>query len=242
MTNNRTSLRNRVRSYLERRLDVPTIPSALDRLLGGGFAPRLVFDIGAYHGEFADLCLQRWPTADVSCFEPAAKEAQYLIQRFGIDERVRVFSTLVGARERTDVILHLNDTGSSVLADHSGVQRPTQACTMRTVDAVVVEEHADRAPDLLKIDVQGYELDVLEGAEHSLARISAILVETNLIDVYEGAALLPKLMAWLDARGWVPYDVCGLIRRPLDRALWQADFVFVQREHELRRDKRWGVK
>lgn len=46
---------------------------------------------------------------------------------------------------------------------------------------------------------------------------------------------------WLGARDWVAYDVCGLTRRPLDNALWQADLIFVPRTSELRADKRWAA-
>jgi hypothetical protein len=41
--------------------------------------------------------------------------------------------------------------------------------------------------------------------------------------------------------GFVAYDICGLARRPLDQALWQADFIFVPRASSLRSDKRWQL-
>jgi hypothetical protein len=47
------------------------------------------------------------------------------------------------------------------------------------------------------------------------------------------------LIAWLNERDWVAYDICGLTRRPLDQALWQADLIFVPRNSPLRADKRW---
>jgi hypothetical protein len=40
-------------------------------------------------------------------------------------------------------------------------------------------------------------------------------------------------------RDWIAYNICGLTRRPLDRALRQADFIFVARDSELRQNKRW---
>lgn len=110
---------------------------------------------------------------------------------------------------------------------------------MRTVDQIVKENQHARVPDLLKIDVQGYELEVLKGAEKSLPEISAILAEVNFLDIHQNVPLLSDMVAWLDARGWVAYDVCGLTRRPLDHALWQADLIFIQRASALRADKRW---
>ena len=45
---------------------------------------------------------------------------------------------------------------------------------------------------------------------------------------------------WLAERGWVAFDICGLTRRPLDDALWQADMLFAPGTSELRRDKKWA--
>ena len=53
--------------------------------------------------------------------------------------------------------------------------------------------------------------------------------------------LLADAIAWLNDRDWVAYDICGLTRRPLDRTLWQADFIFVPRNSPLRTDKRWAA-
>lgn len=101
------------------------------------------------------------------------------------------------------------------------------------------EHFSDRSPDLLKLDVQGYELEVLKGAEQSLPHIRVILAEVNLLDIHQNVPLLAEIVSWLNERDWVAYDICGLTRRPLDRALWQADFIFVPRHSPLRTDKRW---
>jgi hypothetical protein len=45
------------------------------------------------------------------------------------------------------------------------------------------------------------------------------------------------MTGWLFQRGFVAYDICGLTRRPLDDALWQADMVFVRQDDVLRADK-----
>jgi hypothetical protein len=111
---------------------------------------------------------------------------------------------------------------------------------MRTVDDVVEKECGGRPPELLKIDVQGYELWVLKGAAESLQGIKVVLLEINVLDIYTGVPLFHEVVSWLRERGWVAYDICGLIRRPLDQALWQADMIFVPLESPLRSDKRWA--
>jgi len=110
---------------------------------------------------------------------------------------------------------------------------------MQTLDKIVEENFHGNPPDLLKIDVQGYELEVLKGAEKSLSQIQVLLLEVNLLDIHQNVPLLAEVVAWLNDRNWVAYDICGLIYRPLDRALWQADFIFLPRNSSLRSNKRW---
>jgi hypothetical protein len=92
-------------------------------------------------------------------------------------------------------------------------------------------------PDLLKLDVQGYELWVLKGAEESLPGIRVILAEVNRLDIHKGVPLLHEMTGWLFQRGYGAHDICGLTRRPLDDALWQVDTIFVRRDDALRAEK-----
>lgn len=233
-------MRKRIRTLLARRLGVPEIPFALDRLLAQGFAPRLVFDVGAYRGEFAAACLARWPRAEIACFEAQAARVSDLRRLQEQQRGLRVFPVLLGAAAREAVGLHEAETASSVLPEADGPEHPLVAHPMRTVDDVVRSDFAGRAPDLLKLDVQGYELEVLRGAEESLSGVGAVLAELNLLDIHAGVPLFAELIRWLDDRGFVAFDLCGLTRRPLDQALWQTDMIFVPRESPLRADKRWG--
>ena len=82
---------------------------------------------------------------------------------------------------------------------------------------------------------------MLKGAERSLPTIEIILAETNLLDIHQDVPLLADIIAWLQARAFVAYDICGLTRRPLDDALWQADVLFVRADSRFRRDKRWAA-
>lgn len=236
-----TWLRRRLRAALHERFDVPGIPRSLDRLKRNGLMPKTIFDVGAYRGDFARDCLLRWPEATIACFEPQQQAGDRLralaAQAQG---RIRVFPVLLGARPRKDVILHEAETASSVLAETAGPRHPTTRHPMTTVDEIVEAHFAGRGPDLLKLDVQGYELEVLKGATVSLTGLQALVTEVNLLDLHADVPLLDEVVAWLAGQGFVAYDISGLMRRPLDGALWQMDLVFVPADSPLRRDKRWG--
>jgi FkbM family methyltransferase len=232
-------LKSHIREWMNRRLGVPTIPLALDRLKAAGFRPRTIFDVGAYEGEFTRASLSRWPEARVACFEVLADPLEKLNRLSSADSRVRVFPMLLGAESKENVPFHESETASSVWAEQIPRSFPVRMHPMRTVDHVTAEFFQGTAPDFLKLDVQGYELEVLKGAARSLAGMQAILAEVNLIDIHRGAPVLAELVQWLDQRGWAAYDICGLTRRPLDNALWQADMIFVPRNSPLRLSKAW---
>ena len=231
-------LKSAIRTYLERRLGVPRIKLAMERLARQGFSPPTIFDVGAYQGEYAQICLDIWPDSQILCFEPQAEAVDQLKQR--LNDQVDVYPILLGSEKKRSVVLHEAETASSVLQEHIDQSHPTSEYTMKTVDSVVKADLGGQPPDLLKLDVQGYELEVLRGADTSLNQVQCILMEVNLLDIHQNVPLLAEITEWLRKRGFVAYDICGLTRRPLDDALWQADMIFVSKESTLRADKRWG--
>jgi len=221
-------------------LDVPSIPFALERLKRNGFVPESVFDVGAYQGDFAAICLRLWPKTNVTCFEVLPTPSTRILRMADSHQNVKLIPCLLGSEIRRNVQLNLAETASSVLAEKAHPQSASANFPMRTIDDVVENDLQGRAPGLLKMDVQGYELEVLKGATESLKSIQVILAEVNLLDIYDGVPLLAELISWLQPRGWVAYDICGLIRRPLDRALWQADMIFIPESSRLRENKNYA--
>jgi FkbM family methyltransferase len=233
-------LRDGVGRWLKRRLGVPSVDASLEMLAARGLRPRVVYDIGAYHGEFAQLCRRVFgPQTKVYCFEPLAEARRRLAAQEARGE-ITLVPGLVGAEDRDGVAFHEMETASSVLTEHHPTNAHLARHPMRRLDTFAASP-GNASPDLLKIDTQGYELEVLKGAEQALTTARLVLAELNLLDIHQGVALAGEVISWLGRRGWVLYDVCSLIRRPLDRALWQADALFLKEGDPLRSDKRWGA-
>lgn len=234
------SLRNAARTRLARRLDVPEIPIALERLKKSGFSPASVFDVGAYQGDFAALCFQLWPETSVTCFEVLPQPSKNILKLAETQKSLQLIPCLLGAEIREDVEFNLAETASSVFAEQAHPDKTKATFPMRTIDDVVERDLHGRVPHFLKMDVQGYELEVLKGATHSLPSVQVVLAEVNLLDLYENVPLLGEFMSWMHERGWAAYDICGLMRRPLDRALWQADMIFVPENSRFRENKHYA--
>ena len=130
------------------------------------------------------------------------------------------------------------ETGSSIMSERSPVARTVETRTIRTLDALT---GALDGPALLKIDAQGYELEILKGSGRCLPSIDAILLEVAVIEINEGAPLLHDVVAFMRERDFVACDLLEIHRRPLDRALSQIDLMFVRQNSPLLADRRYSV-
>lgn len=106
------------RRYLVRKLGVPEIPLALERLEQNHFQPNLVFDVGAYRGEFAATVLEIWPQTQVACFEVLPQRVQELRLLSEKRSAIQIFPVLMGAENCDAVPLHESETASSILDEH----------------------------------------------------------------------------------------------------------------------------
>lgn len=231
-------LKRMVRQRITRHYGVPEIPLGLERLLHCNFVPAHIFDVGAYSGEFSKVCRRIWPQARLSCFEVLPHRVEELKAWCATDGNAEIVQCLLGAEANNAVPFNETETASSVLKEHIAQAASVRSYPMTTLDEFAATAKI-RSPTFLKLDVQGYEFEILNGAKKTLPSIDVILAELNLIDIHRGVHLLDDTVAFLRDNNFVAYDICGLHRRPLDSALWQADFIFVPSNSYLRADKRW---
>jgi len=237
-------LRRKWKQGLLDRLEVPTNVWSLSNLRRLGFAPKLILDIGAYKGEWATMVRPIFPEAEILMLEAQEERIPDLeAAKRSLGGRVDYRISLLGAEPRENVVFNKYPgapTGNSVLTSWKGGEKFQVRCPMRTVDALLAEA-GKPAPDLIKLDVQGYELEVLKGAANSLQKTQAVLLEVSLIDTYQENPLLHDVTRFMHERGFVAYDICALMRRPLDQALTQLDMIFLPRQSALIQSKEYGV-
>jgi len=212
---------------------IPSMDWSLRRLSRLGFNPQRVVDVGAFQGDWARIARGAFPDAQIlmieaqQTMEPALANA---VKELG-NSAFRV--ALLGAEGGMTVEFFELETGSSVLPERSSVSRLVRTSQTVTLDDVLSEEMPGGA-DFLKLDVQGYELEVLKGGTGALDAAEVVVAEVSLLPINEGAPLLHDVTAFMRDRGFVAYDICDLIRRPLDLALWQVDILFLKENSVLR--------
>jgi len=199
-----------------------------------GLLPRTIIDVGAFEGDWSKIARRIWPESKILMFEPN------LIKQDGLSAVANVigatvFCELLGAEDDAAVSFNVMESGSSVFSERSPLKRTVESRKLRRLDSVLRDVER---PAFLKVDTQGYEIEVLKGSELILQSIDAILLEVAIIEVNEGAPLLHEVLVFLKSIGFVTYDVLEIHRRPLDQALNQIDILFLRESSPLLADKR----
>ncbi len=197
---------------------------------------RTVVDIGANRGQFALVARRVWPDARIVSFEPLSGAASVFRVVFRGDARTRIEDAAIAPRSGAGTLHVSRRDDSSSLLPIGRAQRELFPGTdeIRTVGVRVAPlgEYLDAAmetPALLKLDVQGYELEALRGCEDLLDRFQWVYVECSYVELYEGQALAGEVEEWLVARGYVPRGIHNPIRDRSGRLI-QADFLFDRTE------------
>jgi FkbM family methyltransferase len=196
-------------------------------------SPAMIVDIGANRGQFALFCADRFPNAHIISFEPLAEPAACYRRVFAGMSNVRLVEEAIGPEE-TETQIHISkrDDSSSLLPIsklQSSLFPGTELLQTATIRAATlgasIDAEAIIQPALLKIDVQGFELEALEGCKDLLPQFRWAYVECSFLELYEGQSLAPAVIAFLEDQG---FRQTGEFNRETDKSLGpvQADFLF----------------
>lgn len=192
-----------------------------------------VVDVGANRGQFA-LASRRWAfKARVIAFEPIAEVALTFRKVLQGDPEVTLHQVAIGP-ETAEATIHVlaADDSSSLLPISPMLELIFPGTNEIRTEMVKVGPLADYvlseeivSPAMLKLDVQGYELQALRGCEELLDQFLYIYVECSFVELYTGQALVDDIIAWLRERGWRLSGVYNMTYDQKRRSI-QADFLF----------------
>jgi FkbM family methyltransferase len=221
------------------RLGMPTMFGCISNLKRNGFVPNTIVDVGAYEGRWTRGITTIYPSVPVLMIEANPdKDGRLTAVQKRLGPTVSFERALLGATARKDVTFYSMETGSSVMPEVTSVPRTPITLDMQTLDDVT-SRAAVAGPLLIKLDVQGYELEVLRGSKRTLQLTEVIVLELSLLEYNRGAPLLAQVLAEVSALGYAIYDICGQHRRQASGALLQMDAIFVRESSPLRTSERF---
>lgn len=211
----------------------------LQKLKANGFNPKLVVDIGASNGEFYNECQKIFTDAKYILFEARAKKETSIAEtiRDITPKPTLHYNTFLGRTAGTNVTFFNMNAGSSVFSENTKFPREVETKKVHRLDSIVKLESMKSVSRFLKIDTQGYELEILRGIDFLAHRFEVVQLEVALLEYNAGAPTVAQVHEYMDGRGFALYDFGPAFSRQSDGAIFHMDWVFVAKRSKLRDKK-----
>lgn len=175
----------------------------LKQLKNSGFYPRVIYDIGACVLHWTKEAKKVWPDARIILFE-ANEAVEFLYSGH------EYFMGLLGDTDHRTVKYYYNDsfpTGNSYYKENSSVFPETTYRMMQihSLDSVV-KEKGFPLPDLIKIDVQGAEMDIIKGGIETIQHAERLIVEMQCREYNVGAPSVEITKPYIESLGFTCCD------------------------------------
>ena len=190
-----------------------------------------VVDIGANQGQFTKKILKVLPESKIFCFEPLPDEYNFLKKKFSNYPNISFFNYALGNKAGKTFFQKNKFSPSSSILEMSENHKANFPFTASTSKIEVMLERLDSFlktinPDdktLIKIDVQGYESEVILGGEEVIKRSKVILIETSFRELYTGQKLFEDIYRHLNAIGYKYKGSSNNVYSSLSGEILQAD-------------------
>jgi FkbM family methyltransferase len=196
----------------------------------------LIFDVGANIGQFGIQLRNAGYDGRIVSFEPLSEARKKLLYVSSNDQLWNVAPQAAIGSEDGEIEIHVagNSVSSSVLdmLDAHAVAAPDSAYVdsekvqLRCLDTIGVDYIQSDSIFFMKIDTQGYEDKVLQGASNLLGNVIGLQLELSFIPLYHGQCLYDEMMARLKALGFELWGITPVFTDPVSGRLLQVDATF----------------
>jgi FkbM family methyltransferase len=198
-----------------------------------GFKPQTVIDVGVAY-QTSEL-YEAFKDANLLLIEPLA-EFEPFLRKICSEYRGQYILAAAGETPGSAVLnVRADKLASSLLDEAEGcaIDSAPRIVPVVTIDEACLERNL-QGPFLIKVDVQGAELQVLSGAKRTLQETQAIILEVSLFGFWIGGSQFCDVISSMKQQGFVAYDFCGFLYRPFDGALSHVDVVFARENGPFR--------
>lgn len=220
------------------RYNVYTSESVLLQTIINNFRINTIIDVGANEGQYAAQVIEGNFKGKIYSFEPIHSVFRNLEANALPFRNWKVFNLGIGSEEaKIPINVSENFVSSSILpisitsVEVEPKTRPThtEQIQITTLDAFFLKNPSLAKEILLKLDVQGYELEALKGARKCLPSIKLVQVELSLVPIYEGAPLYKEVINFLEESGFELYSLIPGFMDGKTGRLLQVDGIFLNK-------------
>jgi len=199
----------------------------------------LVFDIGANEGQFASEIREYGYTGKIVSYEPLSSARKKLLELASADPNWEVHDQSAIGDQAGEIEIHIagNSVSSSVLPmleSHSSAAVgsayiDSERVPIAKLDSVAKHYMTPESKLFIKIDTQGFEWQVLDGANETFQQARGVLCELSLVPLYDGQRLWRDIVDRLDAEGFMLWALLKGFTDPRTGQSLQMDGIFLKR-------------
>jgi len=205
-----------------------TLEGLLRRALSDKLKFDLIFDVGAYNGKWSAEVRKSFPDSKFLLFEPNSFH-NTSIEALGFTPN----NLLLGSESGVTVEFYsTGNTGDSFFKEKNPVYDVAPLKKQLTSLEDFLNNNKLTAPDFLKLDTQGSELEILKGMGPYLDDVTLILVELPISGMNIGAPTLSHVSEYLESHNFVPYHLTET--HYLIDILVQVDIAFINRRNFIK--------
>ncbi len=202
------------------------------------YSTDLVIDVGANIGQYGVVLREAGYKNSIISFEPM-EDAFYKLSlttkrywdwtpyHYGVGASNGELTINVSKNNASSSIL--NVTSLSTDAEPLTTTYKHEKIQIVSLDSFFNNKLNDYKSIYLKVDVQGYELEVLEGVKELLSHIRIVQLEMSFVPLYEGGPLFNEIISWMEKAGFEVYSILPDFRDMTSGRMLQADGIFVKK-------------
>lgn len=200
------------------------------------FGIKTVLDVGANVGQYASMLRAQGYAGRILSFEPVAASYAQLKEAAKGDPLWEVFHHGLGAEDASaEMFIEGSSSMNSMLRARQDmplmkneIHKSRQVVEIRRLDSIFDSLCGKDEGIFLKIDTQGFELDVLKGAEKSMPRLTGLELELSLTPLYQNQTCLPEVAAHLYQRGFKFWSIERGIADAKSGETYEVEGIFIR--------------
>jgi FkbM family methyltransferase len=199
------------------------------------YAIDTVLDIGANTGQFAQMLRDIGYSNRILSFEPLSSAYEVLKNRAKTDSNWQAFNFGIGDKEdKLEINISKNSKSSSLLsmsavhleAEPTAKYIGKEWVEIQKIDTIFSDICEPSENIYMKLDTQGFEMRVLNGAKRSLSFIDTIQMEMSLVQLFEGEPLFNEMYAYMTSEGYSLVEIENGFADGRTGQLLQVDGIF----------------
>jgi len=195
------------------------------------FEPKSILDIGANVGQFYNEIKNIFPNSYYYLVE-GSESCEVVLETLNVDYSICLLSD---SEKEVDFYIRKNEprcTGNSIYREITSFYDDDQIIIEKKQTKTLSNLINNQKFDLIKIDVQGSEIDIINGGLDIIKEAKGILMEVSLMEYNQNAPTKEFVYEYMDNLGFKPVELIGNINHPLTYELIQQDILFLNKKYD----------